>query len=289
MLDFKAVNYKEKDNKNLVPPANTEQMTLKRSKNDDGTPQNQEWVNLMEQVDSLYDEGEYQKAIFYGKKALQVIEQFREPDHSEVMETLNNLGMLYMKTKDFTEAEPLLKRAVSIAEKRDDQETLAAALGNLANVYSDQEMYKKAEPLLVRSLSIAEKMYGPNHPDVALAINNLAVNYHCQKKYEHLVTLYKRAISILEATGSNDGVLLHLLNNLAEVYHELGVIEQSEPLYVRALSLGKKKYGRDHPEMAATMRNLARLYEETNRPLEAEELKKRAAEVSQKTVPDTPA
>ncbi len=51
------------------------------------------------------------------------------------------------------------------------------ALNNLAGLYDDQGRYAEAEPLYKRSLAIREKALGPDHPDVATALNNLAELY----------------------------------------------------------------------------------------------------------------
>ena len=47
---------------------------------------------------------------------------------------------------------------------------------NLAEVYKSRGDTARAEPLLVRALAIAEKGLGADHPDVAHVLNNLAIS-----------------------------------------------------------------------------------------------------------------
>ena len=61
-----------------------------------------------------------------------------------------------------------------------------------------QGRYAEAEPLYKRALAIREKALGPDHPDVAKALNNLAVLYQKQGRYAEAEPLYKRALAIRE-------------------------------------------------------------------------------------------
>ena len=68
-------------------------------------------------------------------------------------------------------------------------------------------------------LAIREKALGPDHPDVAQALNNLAVLYYKQGRYAEAEPLYKRALAIGEkALGPDHPDVATALNNLAELY-----------------------------------------------------------------------
>ena len=91
------------------------------------------------------------------------------PGHLQVAASLNNLGELYRAQGKYTEAEPLYKRALAIAEKAlgPGHPQVAASLNNLAGLYRLQGKYAEVEPLLNRALAIAEKALGPGHLHVA--------------------------------------------------------------------------------------------------------------------------
>jgi hypothetical protein len=50
-----------------------------------------------------------------------------------------------------------------------------------------------------RALAIKEKVLGPDHPDVAMALDNLAVLYKSAGKYAEAEPLYQSALAIFEA------------------------------------------------------------------------------------------
>lgn len=52
---------------------------------------------------------------------------------------------------------------------------VAGSLNNLALLYTAESKYKEAEPLFKRSLEILEENLGPDHPNVATALENYAV------------------------------------------------------------------------------------------------------------------
>jgi tetratricopeptide (TPR) repeat protein len=72
---------------------------------------------LNQQIIMLYQEGKYEDAILYAKRALEISEKALGNDHPDVAASLNNLASLYYTTGKYSEAEPLYKRALLIREK----------------------------------------------------------------------------------------------------------------------------------------------------------------------------
>ena len=60
------------------------------------------------------------------------------------------------------------------------------------------------------------------------------------------------------------------LNNVALLYDIQGNYAEEEPLYRRALAIGEKALGPDHPDVARDLTNLADLYDTQGRYGEAE-------------------
>jgi tetratricopeptide (TPR) repeat protein len=114
------------------------------------------WDILNQEVMSLYQKGQYDRAVIVAKKALEVAEK--------------NVG----------------KNPVAVA----------TSLNNLAELYDSQGQYAQAEPLLKRSLEIREKALGPDHPAVAIILENIAVLYRATNRTEEADALDKRATEI---------------------------------------------------------------------------------------------
>ena len=67
-------------------------------------------------------------------------------------------------------------------------------------LYLDQGKLADAEPLLKRALTIREKALGADHPDVATSLEALGWLYAKQGKLAEAEPLLKRAISTYEST-----------------------------------------------------------------------------------------
>ena len=74
-------------------------------------------------------------------------------------------------TREFTEAEPLVGRALAIHQKvlGEDHRDTARSYNNLAGNLNDQCKYAEAEPLFRKALAIHQKVLGEEHPDTAQA------------------------------------------------------------------------------------------------------------------------
>jgi tetratricopeptide (TPR) repeat protein len=75
---------------------------------------------------------------------------------------------------------------------------------NLGGLCEDQARYAEAENLYHRSITLKEQLFGPDHPDVALAVGNLGVLYAKQGRYAEASDCYRRALDIFEATLAPD-------------------------------------------------------------------------------------
>jgi tetratricopeptide (TPR) repeat protein len=93
----------------------------------DARAQDDEWRTLNSEAMSLYQKGQYDRALSVGLEALEVAEKEKGPNHPDTATSLNRLAL----------------------------------------IYKSQGKYGQAEPLFKRSLAVREKALGPDHPDVA--------------------------------------------------------------------------------------------------------------------------
>lgn len=197
--------------------------------------------------------GEFYRARGWSGDAVRALLQFEESlkirrqindlnaNASQTAGHLTKLAALLRATNRLAEAEPLLRRALSIDERSCGAEhpKVAIRLSNLAKLLQDTDRLAEAEHLMRRALAINEKSYGAEHPAVAKELTCLAQ-------------------------------LLQANNRLAE----------AEPLMARVVTIFEKSYGEDHPNVAAALNNLAQLLQATNRLAEAEPLMRRALAIA---------
>ena len=102
-----------------------------------------------------------------------------------------------------------------------------------------------------------------------------------------VATLLFYVISAQAAAQENNDLVA--LNWQAVELHPAGKDEEAVPIAQRALALAERLHGPDHPDVGASLNNLAALYQSQARYVEAEPLYKRALSIREKAWgPDHP-
>ena len=217
------------------------------------------------------------------------MEDLRIPEAARL---LNRVGYYLCNRARYTEAEPLLRRALTIREKRlgPDHPETARSLNDLAVLLRVRGRYEEAEPLLRRALAIREKVLGPDHPDTAVSLNNLALLLQAQIRYGEAEPLFRRALAIRERVlGPDHPDTAYTLHDLAKLLWNQSRLKEAEPLLCRALAIREQALGPDHPRTAASLDNLAALFQAQGRYGEAEPLFRRALAIREQALgPDHP-
>ncbi len=193
---------------------------------------------------------------------------------------------LLLATNRLADAEPLMRRALTIDEKSfgPDHPSVGRDLNNLAQLLQETSRLADAEPLMRRALSIDEKSFGPDHPSVGRDLSNLALLFAGTNRLAEAEPLYRRALAIDEKSfGPDHPTVATDLNNLAGLLSATNRLAEAEPLMRRALAIDEKSFGPNHPNVGRDLNNLARLLQDTNRLADAEPLMRRALAIDEKS------
>jgi tetratricopeptide (TPR) repeat protein len=102
----------------------------------------------------------------------------------------------------------------------------------------NQKKYAEAEILLLRALQIRERTIGPEHADVADALDNLSAIYYAQKKYSEAAPLLQRSLAIREKTLGPEHLKVAIsLENYANVLQRLKREGEAAKLRARARTI----------------------------------------------------
>jgi len=134
-----------------------------------------------------------------------------------------------------------------------------------------------------RALSIGEAILGPDHPNVATALNNLAALLQDTNRLAEAEPLMRRALAIdQQSYGAEHPNVATALNNLATLLQEkwrklpacddvgqgnrkqdayATLLAEAEPLMRRALAIFEASLGAGHPNTQTIERNLRLLQE----------------------------
>ena len=142
--------------------------------------------------ESLRLNSEYDEALEYYSKSLDInIEIFGE-NHQEVAISYANIGSIYFFNKEYDKALEYHNKSleISLLTLGDNHPSTSIDYNNIGLVYSYKKNYKKALEYYSKSLDIKLQTIGSHHPDTASTYRNIGFVYkdlkECKKAKEHL-------------------------------------------------------------------------------------------------------
>jgi len=183
---------------------------------------NAKLATFLNEIAIAYEnQGNYDNALGYFKKALAIFEKVLEKEHPDN----------------------------------------ATAYNNIASVYQYQGDYDKALVYYNKALIISEKVLGKEHPDTAISYNNIASVYQYQGDYNKALVYYNKALIISEKVlGEEHPDTFTTYNNIAGVYRDQGNYDKALDYFNKALTIREKVLGKEHPDTARTYNNIAGVY-----------------------------
>ncbi len=239
----------------------------------------------------LNDQGKYNEAESYYRRALAIREKQLGLHHPDTANSYNNLSHLLYRMARYAEAEPFLRRALEIntATLGDDQAMVALTRNNLAECLRITGKPQEAESLFQQSLSSTEKTFGANHPNTAVILNNLGEINRELQRYAEAETLHRRALAIRESQlGTDHPETVNSLNNLGLLLKNTQRFEEAESLLRHAVSIRRKALSHNPPLLASSLNNLASVLKATGRYKEAEPLYREAWQIMRRVAPNHP-
>ena len=190
------------------------------------------------------------------------------------------IASMLRKLARWNQAEEQLRTALVEAEELANTKLVALVLNRLAGLLYVTRQFEDAEPLIRRALDISRDSWGNQHPVVAVHLNNLAMLLSFTNRVEEAEQLMRQALEIDKTTlGDQHPVLAVHLSSMARLLRYTKRINEAERLMRRALEIGQATLGSQDPNLALRLNDLAMLLRDTNRFEEAEPLIRRALDI----------
>ncbi len=146
---------------------------------------------------------------------------------------LHKQALPFMRKGRYAEAEPLLRRRLSLARDAGDLmlRSLPAYMNDLAYVLRKQKRFEEAEQLYEQSLSISGKAPEARDLRAAVASEGLAAVKIATERYDGVETLYDQAIDIWDQIrGPGNPNSLSIMRRKASLYEKQGRIAEAAEL-----------------------------------------------------------
>jgi tetratricopeptide (TPR) repeat protein len=199
------------------------------------------WANLSNLAFTRQQQGDAQGAEKLYRRVLELREKYLGPNSSEVAMTLNNIAASLRAAGRNAEADPVLRRALLIAEGNHDDKVTAAILNTLGLVLLSEGERARAEPVLRRAMALFEKIGGPDSLDAGKAANNLATVYANEGEFVKAEEWLRKAAPIYEKHLPQDHPDLALVwNNMFTALAAQKRYDEAEPYLRRAIEIASR-------------------------------------------------
>lgn len=188
---------------------------------------------------------QYQLAIEYGRKALEIYGDLLGANCVEYGQALRNLSWYYEEAKQYQEAISycLLAADCFFSVSGETSPSYISSVGKIAHLYLHDDLLL-SKKYYNKLLILEGKTRGRNTPEYALALNNLGYAYSQEGCYDSAALCYKNSKRIRkEVLGTDHKTYKDTQHNLIIVYNKLGNKEFDQGDAVSALNayLGAKE------------------------------------------------
>ena len=191
--------------------------------------------------------------------ALQIRREILPETSEEIAVSLNNLGLLNRIKGEFVAAEPLFDQALKTLHEiyGESHPAIAEVLENLGFLFLFQGKHSEAVEVYSRELAIRREVNGENHPSTARTIAHLADCFGIMGDYAGSEKHYRQARKIiLEFYPKTHPDAIEVSAGLASALLRTNQREAEDLLY-EILEIKEKVFGRQNPQYAWTLYNLA--------------------------------
>jgi tetratricopeptide (TPR) repeat protein len=197
--------------------------------------------------------GEFDTALEWAEKALNICIQVYGPEHHEVATAYNNKAARLSIVGRLDEALFANDKAIAIDTKIlgiDHPNTINGRSWK-AGILQDQGKFEEALVIRDEVLQARRRVLGEDHPSTVEAMTYKANCLVELKQYEAALVLYEQVIVISKRNlGENHLNMASFINNKALCLQEMGRPEEALPLYDQVIAIKKKVYGEAHPDVA---------------------------------------
>jgi tetratricopeptide (TPR) repeat protein len=218
-------------------------------------------------------------------QALAIRRKYASSRPTDFVNSLNNLGELYLAGGNFQKAAQLLDEAGRAADspKFPDRRLRATLLGNRALLADRRQDYPVAEKFYRQALSACADSYGKVSLEYARALSNLAGLLRLEHKFKEAAPLQSESLSIRQKlSGAESLDAAREYNNTGELYLALGNLSEAQSLLDRALKIRQPKLGESQRDTSVTLCALGKLRLAQKKIPEAQQLLERCRKIQEK-------
>ncbi len=211
---------------------------------------------------SLSHVGNYDEALKYLKKALELRVSIEGDQSLNSALSYNNIGSIYSSLGNYQDALSYFQKALNIRLKFGvDTENIASSYHNLGSLMSKLGEYSKAIEYFEKAISINTLFLGENHPHLAYLYNNLGYTYSNMRVNDKALEYYQKTLDIrIRLFGELYPQLSTTYNNIALIHKRDKHYDKAIEYYQKSLSVVRSISGDKSEKIGIGYNNIGSLY-----------------------------
>jgi len=173
-----------------------------------------------------------------------------------VVQSLNNIGSVYLSSGQHGQALPYLEEALAIFREAGNAEAIATGLNNLGYAYASLNRHDQALACYEEALALRKPLNTPR--ETATVFNNTGLLFVAMGRHDDAVARHKAALNIRTGAGDRKGIA-ESLSNLGFAYNAVGEYDTALNRFEEALKLHEAL--NDRRAMSTGLNNLASVYD----------------------------
>ena len=191
---------------------------------------------LMNKANTLNEGSRYDEAIKLHLESIRLKEKLK--DERGLIQSYNNISLVYKLTKQFSEALTNFEKANFLARKVNNKTSLANNYSNIADIY--RELNKKDSVAKFYEAALALFNETEEQAGLGMVYHNFGQFMLEENKLDEAETMLKKALEIREKTKSKFDVA-STLNALGVLYSKKGLNKEAEENMLKALAMVKNE------------------------------------------------
>ena len=200
-----------------------------------------------------FNQGQYEKALEYHQKSLDIIEKLFSPgNYPDIATSKSNLGKTYSRLGRHQEALLYFRASLDIRKSMygDNHNDVAASYEQIGDGNLGLKQYEKALDNYSLSLQIKTVLYGDRHPEIAALYKRIGEVYRTQDDPRSIGKMLDYLFMALERFqtpyGKNHPLVADAYDSMGELYHKQGKPFLAIEEYEKALSI-RKSFSKKNP------------------------------------------
>jgi CHAT domain-containing protein/tetratricopeptide (TPR) repeat protein len=214
-------------------------------------------MTLYNLADIYQRNGDYAKAGITADQLIVADKKLFEPSSDEYVSTVISVADIYFRLDRLKEEQALLQSTRKQQVKNSINEGLL--LNKLGDLHTYKGEYTKASQALMQSILIFRSNLNESSIQYLSATANLGILYKEQGRYPEAEEQFDEVLKKADPVDAAN-IYFPTLNNLAQVYQNLGQLEKAEKTFLQIKKQDSIDLGIDHPFYAVTLSNLSGVY-----------------------------